>query len=628
MDSENVAIDNAPDNATDISDGFSSTGSDNGNADKPSGGKLSLRNLILFPLGCVGRDFLYNLFNGYLLTYILFTKMLTDAQFASVSIIIICARIFDAFNDPVMGGIVENTRTKWGKFKPWILIGAVTSAIVVAVVFSVNLSGWAFIGFLAFIYFMFSITFTMNDIPYWGMLPSLSKNENDRSKLTSFTQLCASAGSAIVSVVVPAFTAGQWTIGGSASTAYMVFGILAGVFMIGFQLITVLGVKEEPLGKYFVKTPKKGVKEMFKIIFKNDQLLWSALVMLIFNIGTNVVGGGLSLSYIYFEFGYNGILTTIFGIAFAVVSVVFMLTYPILIKKFGRKKLLYATGFSIITGYLLMLLFGLVLPSDPWLVKFIVLILCNGIVGFGQGFYTIMLVYMADTVEYNEWKTGSRDEGLIFSVRPFTAKMGSALMQFLVMLVYLIVGVTVETNKIADLENHAAQGVISADDKLAGIADVINSVPDYKIMALLCCMCLIPVAFLIVAMLIYKRKCIIDNEFYRKMVDEIENHTSPYYLALNEAGAQAVCKTNESEAANGQENIIDADLNDMADKNALPDGESAAFFTGLTDGKDSRISESFLSADGVSSLSDDGKLPLDGVDVPTKKQRIEDNKDK
>ena len=628
MDSENAAIDNATDNATDISDSFSSTGSDNGNADKPSGGKLSLRNLILFPLGGVGRDFLYNLFNGYLLTYILFTKTLTDAQFASVSIIIVCARIFDAFNDPVMGGIVENTRTKWGKFKPWILIGAVTSAIVVAVVFSVNLSGWAFIGFLAFIYFMFSITFTMNDIPYWGMLPSLSKNENDRSKLTSFTQICASAGSAIVSVAVPAFTAGQWTIGGSASTAYMVFGILAGVFMIGFQLITVLGVKEEPLGKSFVKTPKKGVKEMFKIIFKNDQLLWSALVMLIFNIGTNVVGGGLSLSYIYFEFGYNGILTTIFGIAFAVVSVVFMLTYPILIKKFGRKKLMYATGFSIIGGYLLMLLFGLVLPSDPWLVKFIVLILCNGIVGFGQGFYTIMLVYMADTVEYNEWKTGSRDEGLIFSVRPFTAKMGSALMQFLVMLVYLIVGVTVETNKIADLENHAAQGVISADDKLAGIADVINSVPDYKIMALLCCMCLIPVAFLIVAMLIYKRKCIIDNEFYRKMVDEIENHTSPYYLALNEAGAQAVCKTNESEAANGQENIIDADLNDMADKNALPDGESAAFFTGLTDGKDSRISESFLSADGVSSLSDDGKLPPDGEEVPTKKQRIEDNKDK
>ena len=504
----------------------------NGDGKKTSGGRLSLRNLILFPLGGVGRDFLYNLFNGYLLTYILFTKTLTDAQFASVSIIIVCARIFDAFNDPVMGGIVENTRTKWGKFKPWILIGAVTSAIVVAVVFSVNLSGWAFIGFLAFIYFMFSITFTMNDIPYWGMLPSLSKNENDRSKLTSFTQICASAGSAIVSVAVPAFTAGQWTIGGNANTAYMVFGILAGVFMIGFQLITVFGVKEEPLPKSFVKTPKKGVKEMFKIIFKNDQLLWSALVMLIFNIGTNVVGGGLSLTYIYFEFGYNGILTTIFGIAFAAVSVVFMLTYPILIKKFGRKKLLYATGFSIITGYLLMLLFGLVLPSDPWLLKFIVLILCNGIVGFGQGFYTIMLVYMADTVEYNEWKTGSRDEGLIFSVRPFTAKMGSAIMQFLVMLVYLIVGVTVETNKIADLENHAAQGVISAADKLSGIDAVINSVPDYKIMALLCCMCLIPVVFLLVAMLIYKRKCIIDNDFYHKMVEEIENHTSPYYLSL------------------------------------------------------------------------------------------------
>ena len=493
-------------------------------------GKLSVRNLIMFPLGGIGRDFLYVLFNGYLLTYILFTKSVTDAQFASVSIIIICARIFDAFNDPIMGGIVENTRTKWGKFKPWMLIGAVLTGGVIVAVFSVQLGGWAFIGFLAVMYFLFSITYTMNDISYWGMLPSLTKNEHERGKLTSLTQLFSSAGSGLVGIIVPVLTVGKFAIGGSAVTGYAVFSVMAAVLMIGFQLFTIFGVKEEPLPPIEIKAPKKGLKEMFKVIFKNDQLLWSALVMLIFNIGTNVVGGGLSLSYIYFEFGYNGLLTTLFGVVFAVVSVLFMMFYPWLIKKVGRTKLMYMTCFSIIGGYLLMMLFGLVLPSDPWIVKFVVMAVCNGIVGFGQGFYTVMLIYMADTVEYNEWKTGRREEGLIFSVRPFTAKMGSALMQFLVMLVYLVVGVTNYTNQISNLENQASKGVITDAIKLEGIQNIISSVPKSSTMALLCCMCLIPVAFLIVAIIIYKKKCIIDDKFYKKMVEEIDNHTSPAYV--------------------------------------------------------------------------------------------------
>ena len=84
--------------------------------------RILIRNLFMFPLGTLGRDFLYHFFNSYLLTFILLTKSLTDAQFASITIIIICARIFDALNDPIMGGMVENTRTKWGKYKPWQLI--------------------------------------------------------------------------------------------------------------------------------------------------------------------------------------------------------------------------------------------------------------------------------------------------------------------------------------------------------------------------------------------------------------------------------------------------------------------------------------------------------------------------
>ena len=114
------------------------------------------RNFWCFSLGTFGRDFAYNLFVNNLLTFILFTKTLTDLQFSFVSAIIIVARIFDAFNDPIMGGIVENTRTRFGKFRPWILIGGVSTCLIIVLLFSVPVDNWAFIGFLAVMYLTFS----------------------------------------------------------------------------------------------------------------------------------------------------------------------------------------------------------------------------------------------------------------------------------------------------------------------------------------------------------------------------------------------------------------------------------------------------------------------------------------
>lgn len=478
-------------------------------------------NYIMYPLGTVGRDFLYNLFNNFLLTYILFTKSLTAAQFASVSIIIIVARIFDAFNDPVMGGIVENTRTRFGKFKPWMLIGAVLTGGVVIATFSGNLQGWAFIGFLAAMYFLFSITFTMNDISYWGMLPSLSSNDHTRNKLTSFAQIFAAAGGGLAGVIIPIFTAGGLTIGGSAVNAYALIAVIASVLMIGFQLFTVFGVKEKPLPPDLAKTPPMKLKDMFKVLVRNDQLMWCALILLIFNIGTNVVGGGLSMSYIYFEFGYNGVLITAFGILFAVTSTAFTLFYPWMAKKLGRDKLIGVTSLCIICGYALMLIAGIALPAEPWLLKFGVMTFANGVVGFGQGFYMIMVISIANTVEYNEWKTGKRDEGLIFSLRPFTAKMGSALMQFIVMLVYLIVGVTAFTNQISDLENAAARGEITDAAKTEAIKEVLSGVPEGKKIALLVCMCLIPMIALAIAWTLYRKKCFLNEARHAEIVKEI-----------------------------------------------------------------------------------------------------------
>lgn len=488
--------------------------------------KLTTRNLLMFSFGTFGRDFIYGLFATHLLTFILFTKQVTDAQFASVTFIIIAARLFDAFNDPIMGGIVENTRSKWGKFKPWQLIGAVGTGAVIISLFTNGFQGGEFIWFLAVMYFLFSITFTMNDISYWGMLPSLTSNEHDRSKITSVAQLVAGAGGALVGLLVPMFTVGALAIKGSAVIGYKVIAVLAAILMIAFQMFTILGVKEKPLGARLDKKDKLTLKQMFGTIAKNDQLLWITVVMLIFSVGTGVVGGGLSLTYIYFEFGYNGILLTLFGILFAVANVLFTVSYPLLEKKFSRTKILYATGIALITGYSLMLLFGLTLPTgEPdtivWYTKFGVMAAANGIIGFGQGFYMIMVISIANTVEYNEYKTGSRKEGLIFSLRPFTAKLSSALVQGVVTAVYLGAGVLNYTNRISALENDAAKGSVSEVVKLEQIDDIIRSVSSQSKTMLLVCLCAIPVIFMATALFIYKKKFILDDKTYANIVKEL-----------------------------------------------------------------------------------------------------------
>lgn len=270
------------------------------------------------------------------------------------------------------------------------------------------------------------------------------------------------------------------------------------------------------------------------------------------------------MSYIYFEFGYNGTLTMIFGALGGILGVVFTIIYPLLSKKFGRDKLLYSCGFAMVIGYALMLVFGLCIPSGiktfhmdifGFIVadidlKFLILSIGNFIAGYGGGFYMIMVISIANTVEYNEWKTGNRDEGLIFSLRPFTAKMASALMQFLVMLVYLVVGVTVYTNGISAAENDVPRGLITSEEKMARIEGILATIPSAKKQALLACMCIIPIVFVAAAMLIYKRKYFLSEEVHQRMVKEIAEGRSEYQLKHKAETEQTAETTTDVAAEN------------------------------------------------------------------------------
>jgi melibiose permease/lactose/raffinose/galactose permease len=493
---------------------------------RQNGEKLSNRNLYMFSAGTFGRDFLYSLFSMFLLNFIIFTKQLTNEQFAAISFIIIGARIFDALNDPIMGGIVENTRTKWGKFKPWQLIGAIGTSGVIIALFTNEFQGGDFIWFLGVMYFLFSITYTMNDISYWGMLPSLAQDEHDRSRLTSISQIVAGAGGALAFTFIPILTTGNLAIGGSAVFGYKVIAVVAAVLMISFQMFTILGVKEKPLSLQ-PRSDKLTLGLMFKTIAKNDQLLWITLVMLIYSVGTGVVNGGLSLTYIYFEFGYIGLLTTLFSSLGGFLSAAFTLAYPWLEKKYSRTKMIYATGISIITGYVLVLLIGLFVPSGAlktftWYAKFGAMMLANTLTGFGAGFYMIVVISIANTVEYNEYKTGKREEALIFSLRPFTAKLSSAIVQGIVTAVYIVAGVLKYTNKISSLENEAAKGIINEKIKLNSINEVIANVSRDAKNTILLFMCIIPIVFMCAALYIYKKKYKLDEKAYASIVRELE----------------------------------------------------------------------------------------------------------
>ena len=124
------------------------------------------RNLWMFPLGTVGRDMIYSLFTNFLLTYVMFTRSLTAAQLSAITAIMVAARVFDALNDPIMGNIIERTRSRFGKFKPWLVAGILSTSVVVYAAFNTNLQGWSFIVFFGAIYFLYSLAYTMHDISY------------------------------------------------------------------------------------------------------------------------------------------------------------------------------------------------------------------------------------------------------------------------------------------------------------------------------------------------------------------------------------------------------------------------------------------------------------------------------
>ena len=489
--------------------------------------KVTKRNLLMFPLGTVGRDMMYTLVTSYLYSFVLFTRQLTPAQLSAIAGIMVAARVFDALNDPVMGNIIERTRTRWGKFKPWLVIGILTTSVVIYATFNVKLQGWSFVWFFGVMYFLYSITYTMHDIAYWGMVPALSSDANTRNQLTSRATLFAGIGGVLAASLIPNFTAGDNALGGNAVTAYGLVALAVAILGPVFLAFTVFGVREQ---RNYLDEPAPPVsfQKIISTITGNDQLLWISLIFLLQQIGNGVVMSGIGQTYIYVEFGYKGIFFTAFQMLGMFVTAFLMIFYPAISRHVNRKRLMDILMVVGLLGYVIMLLPGLLLPKGGMAVagldlKFLLITLGYMLANFGQyGFYLIMMISIMNTVEYNELKHGTRDEGIVSSLRPFLTKLASALTVAIANVTYLAFHILEYTNGIAGFEQMANRGEMTSEQKADAITNLLQGVQSGQSLGLLLVMTVLPCLLMFLSYILYKRRYKLDEAEYDRICAELE----------------------------------------------------------------------------------------------------------
>ena len=210
--------------------------------------KLKGKEKFAYGIGAVGKDKVYMLSASYVLYYY---QDIMGVSAVAMGVILFIARIFDAFNDPIMGIIVAKTKTKWGKFRPWLFIGTLTNAIVLYLMFAAPpaLSGSGLVAYAAVTYILWGVTYTMMDIPYWSMIPAFTESGKERENLSALSRSCAGGGSSIITIitVLSVSTLGKLAGGKSASEierlGYRYFALVIAVLFFIFITNTCLSIK-------------------------------------------------------------------------------------------------------------------------------------------------------------------------------------------------------------------------------------------------------------------------------------------------------------------------------------------------------------------------------------------------
>ena len=383
--------------------------------------QLSLKQKIAFGLGAIGKDMVYALSAGYVLYYY---QDLLGIKASFVGVILMVARVFDAINDPFMGILVAKTKTKWGRFRPWLFTGTILNAFVLYALFAApGTQGKGLLVYFAVIYILWGMTYTIMDIPYWSMIPAVTDTPKDRENLSVIGRTCAGVGSAVIQVGTMLSVTALG--GGSEKHGFKMVALIVGIVFIITEVICCLVVKETHITK--METPT--VKEMFKGLFSNDQALVVVIGIVLINSALYITSNLIILFFKYYIGGASGgdwvgsytLFTTVGG-GFQILGM--MIFYPLLRKKFSNIKIFRIALVGAVIGYAIILLLcfaGLaqnaVLDCIPGALVFA----CNGILT------VLTTVFLSSSVDYGEIKTGHREESVIFSMQTFVVKLASGI---------------------------------------------------------------------------------------------------------------------------------------------------------------------------------------------------------
>ena len=476
---------------------------------------ISKRTKWSYCVGATGRDACYVLVSMFVLTYVQYTMKLTVPQFSVISVAMVICMVWDAVNDLMMSTIIENCHFKGGKFRPFIISGAIINAVVIVAMFSIRPQGWGFVAFFSIIYLLWGMTYTVNDIAYWGMLPSLSSDPRERDSLVTLMGIFVCIGQFLVAGIVPV------VIAGNAVIAFRITALIVALGFILFQTITYLGVTESPR----VDGEKVTLKSMAKILARNDQLIHIGVAYILFCVGQQLLLL-LAINFFYFEFGYSesGNLITLFTVMYGLGTLSAQFIYPILSAKFPRLKIITACIIALVTCYLLFLGYGFVLPKNVILLNII-----GFVIFFSQAIYNLaMIVMVNNTIEYDEYRFGERHDSIISAIRSFATKLAGALNQGTASLILIFSGIYAVSQSISALEVEVGNGTMDRDTALSLADGYIETVLPRQTFTLRMGMVFVPLAVMILAFIIVRTKYKIDENEYKRLVDEISKRSTSH----------------------------------------------------------------------------------------------------
>ena len=439
--------------------------------------KLSGKEKISYGLGAVGKDMVYMLSASYILYYY---QDILGVSAIAMGIILMAARVFDAFNDPVMGVVVAKTRTRWGKFRPWLLIGTITNAIVLYIMFAAPpaLNGSGLIAYAAITYILWGVTYTMMDIPFWSMIPAFTEGGEEREGLTTLARSCAGVGSAIITIITMkcVYVLGQ----GNERAGFKRFVLIIAILFILFTVFACLMIKE----KSTVDVDSPSVKQMFKALVQINCALYITSNLLIYFFKYDFGGEAWYNSYTLFN---------TFGGAVQILSM--MMFFPLIRKFMSTVRVFYLSILLAVAGYGALLVLSFTNMSSIYL-----LFIPGFLVFTAFGMLTVLTtIFLANTVDYGELKNSRRDESVIFSMQTFVVKLASGLAA-------LIASVCLT---VCNLSNDTSQGAAAVEESSS-------------VVGLRMTMALIPIIGLVIAVVVFHKKYILTESKLKEIVEELK----------------------------------------------------------------------------------------------------------